>query len=94
MDLSGDGCDALYINVDDAASDEKLLAQVVNIAQSYIKEPFILETNDAVALDLALRLYKGKAGVIINDPDSVKTYELLAIASKYGSTVLDRSIIG
>ncbi|AUS96585.1 hypothetical protein CDQ84_07425 [Clostridium thermosuccinogenes] len=94
MDLSCDGYTAVYINIDGAEGDEKLLAQVANTLQSYVREPFILETCNAKALDYALRLYKGKAGVIIPDTGKDNIEELLKTAGKYGSTVLDRGILG
>lgn len=93
LELSCEGCDAVYINVDSAKGDENLLASVVNTAQGYIKEPFIIETSDASALSNALRIYKGKAGIIVNDVDTRNMESLLLAARKYGSTILDKSII-
>ena len=51
MDLSSEGYEAIYINVDNMNGDELLLSKVVNFAQGYLKEPFILETQDSNALE-------------------------------------------
>lgn len=94
IDLASEGYDAIFINtgkIDE--SDSGLLAETVNAAQGYIKEPFIIETDNAKALDAALRLYKGKAGIVLNGfPDEV-IGELVYIAAKYGSTVLKKSLL-
>ena len=39
LDISTDGFDAVLINTDAVGGDDALLARIVNIAQSYIKEP-------------------------------------------------------
>lgn len=89
MDLSVEGYDAIYINIDEAGIEENLLGSVVNIAQGYIKEPFIIETKAPKALANALRLYKGKAGVVLNSSLGDDMQELLMAAKKYGSTVIN-----
>ena len=90
-----EGCDAVYINVDAVGVGKDLLAEVVNNAQSVLKAPFILETASSTALDKALRLYRGKAGVVI-DSDSnsgIKIEDLLVTAKKYGSTVIEKGLL-
>jgi len=88
MELSTGGFDAIYIGVDEAGDVEKLLAAVVNAAQAYIKEPFIIETKSPEALDRALRLYKGRAGVIIGNQGDRLSEELKNVVKKYGSAIL------
>lgn len=92
-DLFADGCDAIYINVDNADKDGDLLSAVVKTAQPYAKVPFILETQEPEALDKALRIYKGKAGIAISNGNNDKIEEILAVAKKYGSTIVDKTVI-
>ncbi|MCX7711651.1 MAG: homocysteine S-methyltransferase family protein [Clostridia bacterium] len=93
IDLACGGYEAIYINVDQAKGNEKLLADVVNVAQGYIKEPFIIETADSKALEQALRLYRGKAGVVVNGYSHETLEDLLKVAKKYGSTVVDTVVL-
>jgi 5-methyltetrahydrofolate--homocysteine methyltransferase len=91
MDLSAEDYDAIYINVDGASEDEKLLANVINIAQGYIKAPFVIETGNPKALDYGLRIFKGKAGVVVNRYNEKTAEQLIRTAKKYGSAVLDHT---
>lgn len=91
LDLSTEDVEAIFINVDNAEGTEKLLADVVNTAQGYIKEPFILETRKPDVLEAALRVYKGKAGVVVNRFPIEEIEGLLTVAKKYGSTIIDSS---
>jgi 5-methyltetrahydrofolate--homocysteine methyltransferase len=93
MDLATEGFEAIYINVDSLGGDDKLLSKVVNSAQGYIKEPFIIETKDSCALENALRIYRGKAGVIINGYPDNEIEDLLMVAMKYGSTIVEKDLI-
>jgi 5-methyltetrahydrofolate--homocysteine methyltransferase len=89
LDLASEGYNAVCVNVDAAGGDSGLLAEVVNRAQGYIKDPLILETGDPVALERALRIYRGVAGVLIGNNVPEKQKEALVAASvKYGSIVL------
>ncbi len=89
LDLASEGYDAVCVNVDAAGGDSGLLAEVVNRAQGYIKDPLILETGDPVALEKTLRIYRGVAGVVIGNNMPEKQKEALVAASvKYGSIVL------
>jgi len=88
MELSSEDFDAVYVNVDKAAVDENLLGEVVNAAQSYIKAPFIIETGSAQALDRALKIYKGKAGIVVDGYRDDIVAQLLMVGRKYGSTVI------
>lgn len=93
LELSCEGYDVICINVDDAQGDDELLSRVVNAAQGYLKEPFILQTASAKALAAALRIYSGKAGIIVNDMDTEQMEELLIAARKYGSTIVDKRYV-
>lgn len=92
IDLSAEDFDAVYFNVDCVNGDSQLLAKVVNSAQGYLKAPFILDTKDSKALEKALRIYRGKAGVVVNGYPDNEIEELLMVAMKYGSTIIDKKI--
>jgi 5-methyltetrahydrofolate--homocysteine methyltransferase len=94
MDLAGEGYDAIYINVDGVSEDETLLSKVVNAAQGYLREPFIIETECSNSLSPALRLYNGKAGVVVDGYGRAVMEDLLATASKYGSTIINSELLG
>ncbi len=94
LDLATEGYDAIYINVDGVNEDETLLSRVVNAVQGYLREPFILETECSKALSLALRLYTGKAGVVVDRYQNADMEDLLATATKYGSTIINCELLG
>ena len=93
LDLACEGYDAIYINIDGEAGSEGRLAEVVNAAQAYIKEPFILETANPASLYEALRIYRGKAGIVVDEyqPDTME--DLIKAAKKFGGTIIDRSLV-
>lgn len=92
LDMAYEGYDAIYINVEKVIKQENILGEVLNIAQSYIKAPFIVDTNDSKQLEHALRVYKGKAGVIVENAEA-GIEPLLTAAKKYGSTVVGKNEI-
>jgi 5-methyltetrahydrofolate--homocysteine methyltransferase len=93
LDLAAEGFDAVYINVDSLQGNDMLLSDVVNIAQGYIKDPFILETENDKALEKTLRIYRGKAGIVVDGYSPEIMGKLIKVASKYGSTVIKKSVI-
>ncbi len=93
LDLASEGFDAVYINLDGIREEDSLLAEVVNRVQGYLKEPVIIETKNCRALDEALRIYRGKAGVVMGTDDLSTVEELVAVAKKYGSTLLEKDFI-
>jgi 5-methyltetrahydrofolate--homocysteine methyltransferase len=88
IELASEGYDAICVNVDKNNTNLDLLKDVVNTAQAFMREPMIMETANEDALDKALRVYKGKAGVIINTDSDDKYIALSLIAKKYGSTIM------
>lgn len=81
MDLLDEDYDIIIIDADiEGNNNEQLLAEVIKEAQVYLKQPFIIKSNNAGALDAALRIYKGRAGVLPGDAE-----ELRKIAQKYGA---------
>ncbi|MCX7745545.1 MAG: homocysteine S-methyltransferase family protein [Clostridia bacterium] len=93
IDLSCEGFDAIYVKIDKIGQWPEFVNGVINTAQSYIKEPFIVESNIPEVLEDILRVYKGKAGIVLNHCSSEKMEKLLLVAKKYGSTVIDGSMI-
>lgn len=88
MDLAAEGHDIVYVNTDNVKGGSSLLGKVVNSAQGYIKHPFIIETRNPEALEYALKLYNGRAGVVIKDLPDTNIDVLISTAKKYGSKVL------
>lgn len=70
----------IVIDADFDGGDDKVLSKVVNEAQTYLKQPFILKSNNPKALDAALRVYKGRAGVLTNANEETED-----IIKKYGA---------
>ena len=93
MEIAYEGYDVVCINVDSISEDKHLLSKVVSIAQSYIKEPLIIETRECEALAEALRLYNGIAGVVA-DSNSKDYEKLIEVINKFGSTLIDKSLLG
>ncbi len=89
LDFASEGYDAVYINIDAVNGETDLLSRVVDRTQWYVKEPLIVYTGDAAALDKALRIYRGIAGVAICGDEAGKV-ALKAVAAKYGSVVLEK----
>jgi len=84
LDLAAEGYNAIYINIR-KANGSSLLPDVVDKMQWYIRDPFIIETDDVEALDTTLRIYRGIAGVVAgsSDPGTIGK-----VAAKYGSVFL------
>ncbi len=108
LDIASEGFDAVYVNVDAACRSKDLLAAVVDRLQWYIREPLIIETRDSDALDKALQIYRGVAGVIIADASvenassagesekascSADRSALVSAAEKYGSEIIFRRFV-
>jgi 5-methyltetrahydrofolate--homocysteine methyltransferase len=99
LDIAGEGFDAVYVNVDAAGTSKDLLSAVVDRLQWYVRDPIIIETKDAAALEKALRIYRGVAGVIIASDttgeaifDASAKAALAAVAKKYGSEILSNDL--
>lgn len=85
LELASEGYDAVYVNVDGVNGDDGLLSRVVDRVQWYVKDPMIIETTAPAALNNALRLYRGVAGVIAGKESSREEAALKEVAAKYGS---------
>ncbi len=80
MDLLDEESDIIIADADlENSEDSLLLAKVVKEAQTYLKQPFILKSNNIKLLDAALRVYKGRAGYISNIPKAAEMFK------KYGA---------
>lgn len=93
LDLATEGYDAIHINIDAASDGAELLKNVADRVQWYVREPLILETQNPEALDKALRVYRGIAGVMLSGAPSQKQTELIALAARYGSVIIDPTIL-
>ncbi len=110
LDMSSEDFDVIYVNMDKVFSNKdskistaenvknnRLLAEVINTAQGFMKQPFIIETYNPDALENALRIFKGRAGVIIGDnigsTDEVIINNLVSVANKYGALVLKEDVL-
>ncbi|NSW92296.1 MAG: homocysteine S-methyltransferase family protein [Firmicutes bacterium] len=95
LELASEGYDVIYINIDNENSE--LLAQVVNKAQGYLKQPVIIETGNPDALEQALRVYKGRAGVIFSKNASSKDKKLMDglknVTKRYGALIIESNLI-
>jgi len=89
MELSSQGFDAICINIDKAHSCPRILYKIVNSIQVYVKEPLVIETCFTEALEKALKLYKGIAGVSINCSNDKNREEIKKIADKYAGVILN-----
>ncbi len=93
LDLATEGYDAIRINIDEVNGGSELLMNVVDRVQWYVREPLILETRNPEALEKALRIYRGVAGVISGNAPSQKQAELKALTARYGSIILEPPIL-
>jgi 5-methyltetrahydrofolate--homocysteine methyltransferase len=85
IDISAEGNDAVYVSLE--SKDDQLLAKVIDRVQWYVKAPLIIETESPEALNRALRIYRGVAGVAIKKCQTETMEEIKAVADKYGSVV-------
>ncbi len=71
-------------------------SETVNIfiktVQTYSRLPLIFYTSSPALLESALRVYNGKAGVVIGSMDD-SAFDLIISAKKYGSTIVYNSVI-
>ena len=81
--------DFVYINVDSCIEKSKeisLLADVIKTVSPYISHPIVLESDYPDALDSALRIYGGRAGVVSKENN-------LNVINKYGSLAIKEGMI-
>ena len=91
LDIAAEGYDAVYVNVDAACPSDDLLSVVVDRLQWYIREPIVIETKASAALEKALRIYRGVAGIIIASGAAGRE-ALTDVAEKYGSVVISNDL--
>lgn len=88
LDVAAEGYDAIRICMDNVACIEEALPIFINQTQGYIKEPLIIDTAHAGALEKSLRVYRGKAGVAIGHLKDTTLVEVIRVANKYGATLI------
>lgn len=89
LEMASEGHDAVCVNVDAANGDDGLLSIVVDRMQWYVKDPLIIETTKPEALNKALRIYRGVAGVV---ETNISEQSLKKAASKYGCVPISRQL--
>lgn len=87
IDMSTQENDAIYISLE--SEDNLLLAKVIDRVQWYAKAPLIIETESPEALNHALRIYRGVAGVVLKKWNDDTTEAIKAVAEKYGSVLVE-----
>ncbi|MGI6778185.1 MAG: homocysteine S-methyltransferase family protein [Acetivibrionales bacterium] len=92
MNLQGEEFDLIYINIDTAMKDSRILGELVKNVQAYVKQPLVIETKYPDALDYALNAYNGRAGVIIKASSGENRKLLTETAEKYGSAIIKAGI--
>lgn len=88
MDLSEESDSAVVFRAPYNQYEEGLLAWIIEIAQGYLKLPFIFDVSNAEELGKVLKTYMGRAGVVIRE-DLPKHKEIKEIAMKYGSELIN-----
>ncbi len=87
LDISSNDARAIYLNLN-MAGKSHLIVPVVKTIQTYSKLPLIFQPAEPALLESALRIYNGKAGVLLGNSIDENTFDLIFLAKKYGSTVI------
>ena len=86
-DLQDDEPDMIAVSVAaEGVDEEEMLCAVVEEMQAVIKEPLLLQSGSAAALDKALRRYNGRPAVKI--PAEADVSAVAPVVKKYGALVL------
>ena len=89
IDQQDQGADILLVNVGLSTIDEeKILQEYVEALQSVVRVPLLIQTNNASALEKALRVYNGKPLVCVADGDKESMQKILPLLQKYGGEIL------
>lgn len=83
--LVGKGAQALFLDLEGWSPDEAVL--LVDLVQSAVRVPLVFATDSNAVLTAALRIYKGKAGVMADNVKEETVSGVLAAAAGYGATV-------
>lgn len=87
LELASTNAQVIYINLNMVQKSD-LLPSVVKTIQTYCKIPLVFQPTKPEFLEPALRVYNGKAGIIISDSVDENTFDLIISAKKYGSTII------
>ena len=88
MDIMSEDYDAILLSLDSISKQEHL-AQAIKTIQTYIKLPLIIHSNSVNCLEKALRIYNGRAGVVVKDLND-STFEIVSLARKYGCAIIKK----
>jgi len=89
LDMAAEGYRAIKIDVDSVKKDKMLLANIVRAAQGYTREPLIIKTGDVEALEEALKIYCGRAGILKPGLECGEDKRIEEVANKYGAVILN-----
>ena len=90
MDIMSEDYDAVYISLD-SISKQEYLSQAIKTIQSYIKLPLIIHSNSVECIDKALRIYNGRAGIVLRELND-STFEIVSLARKYGCAIINTNL--
>lgn len=93
QEISSEDYDVVLIDMDSLGGDHNILEKTVNIAQTYIKSPLVLKTSNLTALEKALRIYNGVAGVLLMDAEAALNEQISEVAGKYGSKIILSAVL-
>ena len=83
------GADILDVNVGAAGVDEvTLLPQAVKVVMDTVEVPLCIDSADPVALEAALKVYKGKALINSVTGEEHSLSNVLPLVKKYGAAVI------
>lgn len=93
QEISAEGYDAVIVVTNVVDGNRAFLGKVIDVAQTYIKAPLIIETTDMAGLEGALRIYNGIAGVVLQKGNEEQKKKLHEMAAKYGCKIISDRII-
>ncbi len=83
------GADALDVNVGVAGIDEtKFLPEIISAIQYSVATPLVLDTSNPDAMELALRVYNGKALINSVNGKAESMRRIFPLVKKYGGVVI------
>ena len=85
-EIAGHKCDVLYLDVDKSMDDELPIEYVIGDMQTYVKRPIVFRSSNAKLLEMAVRSYNGRPGVVTDSDSATK------IARKYGCMEFSQSL--
>ncbi len=85
LDISAREFDVLCIDTDRYSVEQRSVAQIINVLQGYVRQPFIFKCARPGTLKAILRIYRGKAGFITDGYETDRRLKLIEAARRYGA---------